>query len=76
MNDPAGDRAELREHYEFVDTDGDGRISYGEFVELLQNLEAGMSGEEMRLGFRLIDTNANGSIGFAEFERWWLEDLG
>lgn len=76
MNDTSPERAELREHYEFCDSDADGRISYEEFAELLRNLEAGMSDKEMRLGFRLIDTNGNGSISFEEFERWWLEDMG
>ncbi|MCK6370806.1 MAG: EF-hand domain-containing protein [Gammaproteobacteria bacterium] len=76
MNDISGDDVELREHYDFCDTDGDGRISYGEFVELLRNLDADMSEEEMRLGFRLIDANGSGWIGFPEFERWWVEDLG
>ena len=44
-------------------------------MELLGNLEAGMSDEEMRLGFREIDANRNGVISFEEFRRWWLEDL-
>ena len=40
-------------------------------VCLLGALGAGMSDEEMRLGFDLIDTDRNGSIDFAEFRVWW-----
>ena len=75
MATSARDLQELVEHFELCDRDGDQRISYAEFVELLGNLEAGMSDEEMRLGFREIDANRNGVISFEEFRRWWLEDL-
>jgi Ca2+-binding EF-hand superfamily protein len=69
------DLAELRAHFKFCDRDGDQRLSYEEFVELLENLDAGMSDEEMRLGFGLIDLDHNGSVSFQEFQHWWLEDL-
>lgn len=65
---------ELREHFAFCDTDRDHRINYAEFLELLENLESGMSEEEMRVGFGLIDLDGNGYITFDEFSRWWTED--
>ncbi len=75
MPTSARDLAELAAHFELCDRDGDQRISYAEFVELLGNLEAGMADEEMRLGFKEIDSNRNGVISFDEFQRWWLEDF-
>lgn len=65
---------ELREHFESCDTDHDQRINFSEFRGLLENLEAGMSEEELRLGFGLIDLDGNGYISFDEFRRWWSED--
>jgi Ca2+-binding EF-hand superfamily protein len=65
---------ELREHFVSCDKNRDHRINYAEFVELLENLEAGMSAEEMRIGFSLIDLDGNGAISFDEFRRWWSEE--
>lgn len=74
MSMSSSQQQELREHFAFCDTDQDHRINYGEFLELLENLEAGMSEEEMRVGFGLIDLDGNGYISFEEFRRWWHED--
>lgn len=74
MTHTARELQELVEHFAQCDRNRDQRIDYAEFVELLTNLEAGMSPEEMRLGFELIDRNRNGSISFGEFRDWWLED--
>ena len=74
MNMTSRQQQELREHFAFCDTDRDHRINYTEFLELLENLEAGMSEEEMRVGFGLIDLDGNGYITFDEFSRWWTED--
>lgn len=65
---------EIREHFASCDTDRDHRINYSEFRGLLENLEAGMSDEEMRVGFGLIDLDRNGYISFDEFQRWWSEE--
>jgi Ca2+-binding EF-hand superfamily protein len=65
---------ELREHFAQCDKNRDQRIDYAEFVELLENLEAGMSAEEMRVGFSLIDLDGDGTISFDEFRRWWSEE--
>jgi Ca2+-binding EF-hand superfamily protein len=74
MNTSSRQQQELREHFAFCDTDRDHRINYAEFLELLENLESGMSEEEMRVGFGLIDLDGNGYITFDEFSRWWTED--
>ena len=42
---------ELRETFDYNDRDGDGRIQLDEFVEMLDELEAEMSGKEARSAF-------------------------
>lgn len=74
MTPTARELQELVEHFAQCDRNHDHRIDFAEFTELLRNLEAEMSDEEMRIGFEAIDRNRNGSISFAEFRDWWLED--
>ena len=77
MAKPAADDdqlAELRETFEYNDRDADGRIGPDEFVVMLDELEAGMSEGEARVGFNDIDTNDDGLIDFREFAAWWRED--
>jgi Ca2+-binding EF-hand superfamily protein len=64
---------ELRESFEYNDFDGDGRITLDEFVEMMNQLEAGMSLEEARVGFADIDIDGDGMIDFDEFAAWWGE---
>ncbi|WP_405234426.1 EF-hand domain-containing protein [Lentisalinibacter salinarum] len=64
---------ELRESFDYNDRDGDGRIEFDEFVKMLEELEAGATEEEARIGFREIDTRQDGSIAFDEFVDWWLQ---
>jgi len=66
--------AELREDFEFNDRNGDGRIEYEEFRELLEFLEADMSSSDVRTGFAEIDTDHDGVIEFDEFVAWWMTD--
>lgn len=65
---------ELREDFEFNDSNGDGRIEFDEFRELLEFLEADMSNNEARTGFAEIDTDHDGAIEFDEFVAWWMTD--
>jgi Ca2+-binding EF-hand superfamily protein len=65
---------ELREAFDYNDRDGDGRIERGEFVAMLDELEAEMSEEDAEVGFQDIDTNDDGLIDFDEFVAWWTED--
>lgn len=64
---------ELKEDFEQADSDGDGRINFAEFSSLLQELEAGMSTEELRIGFHEIDTDHDSLIDLREFIDWWTE---
>jgi Ca2+-binding EF-hand superfamily protein len=66
--------AELRATFNFNDANGDGVLSFDEFVGLLIGLESGMSHDEARIGFEEIDTDRNGAIGFEEFLAWWTSD--
>ena len=64
---------ELRESFDYNDRNGDGRIEVDEFVNMLEELEAGVSEEEARIGFRELDTHRDGSIAFDEFVDWWRQ---
>jgi Ca2+-binding EF-hand superfamily protein len=66
--------AELREDFEFNDGDGDGRIDYGEFAELMALLDEEMDDSACRIGFREIDADRDGAIEFDEFVAWWTSD--
>lgn len=66
-------RREVQAHFLHADTNGDRRINQAEFREVLANLEADMSEEEMQLGFDLIDSDDDGYIDFEEFLTWWQE---
>ena len=70
---PAAHR-ELIQQFAAADRDNDGRIDFGEFRLLLEGLEAGMSIEEMQIGFGEVDTNRDGLIDCREFTDWWTSD--
>ncbi len=71
MPEPVTDPDELRESFSYNDVDGDGRIGFGEFLRMLDQLEAGTSEAEARIGFETIDGDQDGSISFDEFAGWW-----
>jgi len=66
--------AELREDFAYNDANSDGRIDFEEFCRLLDDLEAGMSRTDCRLGFEAIDTDNDGMVSFTEFVDWWTAD--
>jgi Ca2+-binding EF-hand superfamily protein len=65
---------ELREDFDFNDANGDGRIEYEEFKELMEFLEADMNNNDIRTGFAEIDSDHDGAIEFDEFVAWWMTD--
>jgi calmodulin len=65
---------ELREDFDFNDTDHDGRINHHEFVELIELLDENMDAASLRVGFREIDIDHDGAITFDEFVDWWTTD--
>lgn len=70
---PSGQR-ELLEEFAVADRDDDGRINLQEFRLLLEGLDAGMSDEEIKLGFQEIDADRDGLIDRREFADWWSSD--
>jgi Ca2+-binding EF-hand superfamily protein len=74
-HDPTDPRlAELREAFRRCDADRDDSIGLDEFARLLDDLGAGMSAREVRIGFQEIDTDDDQRISFREFVAWWCED--
>jgi Ca2+-binding EF-hand superfamily protein len=73
LRHPASGR-ELREAFVAADGDRDGRIDFAEFVQLLADLEAGMTPQDLEIGFREVDTNHDALIDFQEFMEWWRSD--
>lgn len=65
--------AELRESFQYNDPNGDGKIDFGEFVQMLDDLEANVDREEARIGFDEIDIDKDHAIEFDEFIEWWSE---
>lgn len=61
---------ELSEDFAAVDEDQDGRIDYGEFTILMDNLDGNMTDAVLRIGFGEIDTDRDGRISLAEFVAW------
>jgi calmodulin len=68
------DMRELKRDFARLDRDGDGRVDYEEFKQLLESLQAGMSERELHIGFREIDTDHDGLIDCLEFSDWWRSD--
>lgn len=62
---------EIREHFAFTDTDGNGRIDFKEFARLLKVLSPNSTTEQAAEGFSMIDENSDGHIDFEEFLAWW-----
>lgn len=71
MTSSPADLDDLRETFRYNDVDDDGRIGFEEFLQMLDQLEAGASRQEARIGFEEIDADGDGSISFNEFAGWW-----
>jgi Ca2+-binding EF-hand superfamily protein len=67
-------RPELRVVFARYDEDGDGRINFGEFAELLADLGDELSHPEKLLAFDATDRNGDGVIAYDEFVAWWDDD--
>jgi Ca2+-binding EF-hand superfamily protein len=65
------DEEELREMFDHFDRDNNNKIDRQEFGELLDALGAGMSDDEVGVGFDVIDSNHNSAIEYSEFREWW-----
>jgi len=57
----------LSRRFRILDTEGDGLLSYAEFVQCLHACEIYLSEEESRSLFELCDQDRSGTISYAEF---------
>jgi Ca2+-binding EF-hand superfamily protein len=65
------DLADLEELFDEADEDGDRRIEFPAFAQLLDDLGADMEYDELRTGFRKIDRDHDGAVDFKDFVEWW-----
>lgn len=65
------ERQELKEAFDFNDSDNNGKIDFVEFLAMLEGLEAGIDAAQAQIGFETVDTDGDGSIDFDEFLEWW-----
>jgi calmodulin len=65
---------ELRETFDFNDTDQDGTLNFEEFARMMMDLDPVMAADEARIGFDEVDADHNGAISFEEFVAWWKGD--
>lgn len=63
--------ADLEEQFDECDADGDRRISFAEFSQLLENLGSEVPSEKRRAQFDEIDLDRDGAIVRSEFMQWW-----
>jgi len=52
----------MREDFDFNDLNRDGRLSLGEFIRFMGNVDEDITTEELQIGFDEIDTNRDGAI--------------
>lgn len=64
-------REELREEFDYFDSDDNGKIEFDEFLGLLEALGADVKDDEAHAGFDALDTDGDGHIDFHEFLAWW-----
>jgi calmodulin len=63
---------ELRENFDYFDSDDNGRIDRAEFKRLMGVLGADAPEDELDIGFDAVDTDDDGAIDFNEFAGWWM----
>jgi len=65
------DLADLDEQFDECDVDGDQRIDFIEFSQLLENLGWEVPPPQRRGQFDAIDVDRDGAIDRLEFMEWW-----
>ena len=67
----AEERGRLRESFDSFDLNHDGRLTLGEFIRFMEDLDENLTAEDCQIGFDEIDGNRDGAIEFDEFAAWW-----
>lgn len=65
------ERRQLKEAFDFSDSDDNGKIDFVEFVTMLEQLGADIDAAKAQFGFETVDTDGDGMIEFDEFVEWW-----
>ena len=65
------DLADVDEQFDECDVDGDQRIDFAEFSQLLENLGSEVPPAQRRSRFDAIDADHDGAIDRREFIDWW-----
>jgi Ca2+-binding EF-hand superfamily protein len=63
--------ADAEEQFDECDTDGDRRIDFAEYSQLVENLGLELPPTQRRNRFDAIDSDADGAIDRSEFIDWW-----
>lgn len=63
-------RTRLREDFSYNDLDHDGKLTLGEFIRFMRNVDEHVTTQEIQIGFEEIDADHDGVIDFDEFEAW------
>ena len=69
----AEERGRLRESFDAFDLNHDGRLTLGEFIRFMEDLDENLTAEEREIGFDEIDVDHDGAIEFEEFAAWWTK---
>lgn len=67
------DLADLDEQFDECDADGDQRIDFTEFSQLLEKLGSQVAPAHRRGQFDAIDLDRDGAIDRREFMEWWRD---
>ncbi|MET1255493.1 EF-hand domain-containing protein [Aliikangiella maris] len=68
---PVEQLAEIKENFDFFDSDNNGQIDEAEFVKLLKVISPQSTVEQGEKGFAIVDENRDGHIDLEEFIAWW-----
>ena len=61
---------ELQEIFDRIDSNGDGRVTFGEFKRLMLEMGSPSREEALRTSFARIDADRNGRIDIHELRTW------
>jgi len=61
----------LRDRFNRIDSDADGKIDEAEFAKLLDELGLGYTGIQVHAAFTAVDVNGSGRIELEELRAWW-----